>query len=338
MPGQPDHDPTEDPRRLVVMLPALNEEASIGEVLARIPEAIEGIGRVTTLVIDDGSTDRTAEIARAAGAEVVSHRRNQGVGATFRTGIAAALDRGADFIVNMDSDGQFAPEDIPTLLAPLLNDAADMVTCTRFGKPEFMPEMPGIKRWGNRMMCHLINRICWNSDYTDVSCGFRAYTRRTAMRLTLFGDFTYTQETFIDLLGKGVHIVEVPLKVRGVREHGDSRVANNLWRYGTRSFSIIVRAARDVRPLEFFGGIGLLLVLLGLLCGAFVFGWWLHTGGTSPFRSLVTGSAAFLVLGFLLGVLALVADMLGRQRVLLERVLLELRSAPSDRGASPNGD
>jgi glycosyltransferase involved in cell wall biosynthesis len=256
---------------------------------------------------------------------VIGHRRNLGVGAAFHTGIAAALDAGADVIVNIDADGQFDPADIPALIAPILTGQADMTTCTRFARPDYVPEMPPVRKWGNRMMCRLINRICWRANYTDVSCGFRAYTRRTAMRLTLFGRFTYTQETFIDLLGKGMTIVEVPLRVQGVRQHGSSRVAGNLWTYAGRSFSIIIRAARDVRPMAFFGTIGAVLFGIGIVLGTIVFGWWLATGGTSPLRNLLLGSALFLMLGFLLWVLALIADMLGRQRRLLEQVLLNQR-------------
>jgi len=200
-----------------------------------------------------------------------------------------------------------------------------MVTCTRFAKPEFVPEMPAVKRWGNRMMCRLINKICWNAHFTDVSCGFRAYSRETALRLTLFGNFTYTQESFIDLVGKGCHIVEVPLKVRGVREIGKSRVASNLWSYAKNSAGIILRAARDIRPLAFFGSIGAVLLMLGILCGLFVFLWWAFTGGTSPFRSVLIGSAAFLILGFLSFMLALMADMMGRQRRLLSEILVKMR-------------
>lgn len=310
---------------MVVVLPALNEEATIADIIGRIPRQMEGVARLSILVVDDGSTDGTAEAARRAGATVVGHRRNLGLGAAFHTGIAAALDAWADVIVNMDADGQFEPADIPTLMAPVLAGQADMTTCSRFARPEYVPEMPAIKKWGNRMMCHLINRICGGTHYTDVSCGFRAYTRWTAMRLTLFGRFTYTQETFIDLLGKGMTIVEVPLRVRGVREHGDSRVAGKLLRYGGRTLSIIARAARDVRPMAFFGTIGVVLFGIGVILGATVFGWWVATGGTSPLRALLLGSALFLMLGFLLFVLALIADMLGRQRRLLEQILLNQR-------------
>jgi len=182
-----------------------------------------------------------------------------------------------------------------------------------------------VKKWGNRLMCRIINWIIWGGHFTDVSCGFRAYSRETALRLNLFGTFTYTQETFIDLAAKGVRMVEVPLKVRGVREHGKSRVASNLWRYATNALLIILRSMRDIRPLKFFGLISLILLVLGVVSGGFVFCWWLATGGTSPFRSVLVGCATFLILGFLVGILALLADMLGRMRKNQEQLLVMLK-------------
>lgn len=311
--------------KLVVIIPAFNEEATVADVIERIPREIPDLDEVRIIVVNDGSSDGTARAAAEAGATVVSHRSNRGVGAAFQTGIAAALDAGADIIVNMDADGQFDPNDIPALVAPLLAGEADMVTCSRFAREQYVPEMPRMKKWGNKMMCRLVNRICWGSNFTDVSCGFRAYSRKTAMQLTLFGNFTYTQESFIDLVAKGVHIVEVPLKVRGQREIGKSRVASNLWKYAGSSATIILRAARDIRPLVFFGSIGVILLALGMLCGGTVFVWWLVTGHTTPIQSVLLGSAVFLVLGFLLIVLALIADMMGRQRKLLDELLLEQR-------------
>ena len=202
---------------LVVVLPALDEERTVAQVIEAIPRAIPGIGRVEALVVDDGSTDRTAELARQAGARVVSHASRRGVGAAVATGIDAALRLGADYIVNMDADGQFDPAGIPELIEPLRKGEAEFVTCSRFGLKDYQPEMPWAKRWGNRLMCRIINWIIWGARFTDVSCGFRAYTRETALRLNLFGQFTYTQETFIDLAAKGVRMAEVPLRVRGER-------------------------------------------------------------------------------------------------------------------------
>jgi glycosyltransferase involved in cell wall biosynthesis len=311
--------------KLIVIIPAFNEEATIGEVIGSIPCAIEGVEEVHVIVTDDGSKDRTGELASLAGAEVIRHRQNMGVGAAFRTGLMSALEAGADIIVNMDADGQFNSSDIPLLIGPILNKEADMTTCTRFARKQLVPDMSPIRKWGNRMMCRIINRICFNARFTDVSCGFRAYSREAALRMTLFGDFTYTQESFIDMAGKGLHIAEVPLQVRGRRKHGQSRVAYNLWRYAFHSGVIIIQAARDLRPLLFFGSLGMILLFLGIACGGAVFGWWLSTGGTSPFRNLLVGSAVFLILGFLLIVLALQADMTGRQRKLMEEILYTSR-------------
>lgn len=321
--------------KLVVIIPALNEEKTIALVIERIPDRISGIQEIEIIVIDDGSTDATAALARAAGAKVVSHSYNQGVGAAFHTGIQAALASGADIIVNMDADGQFNPQDVPTLIQPVLDGEADFVTATRFAKLEWMPQMPPIKLWGNKMMVKLINFIIgkkpapwsrgealWDfTGFTDVSCGFRAYSREAALRLTLFGRFTYTHETFIDLAFKNIAMTEVPLKIRGEREFGESRVASNLWRFGTKAASIIFRAARDYKPFYFFGIPGIAVFTLGVASGLFLLAHFLRTGQTAPFHSLVIVSGTLLIIGFLILVMSMLADMLHRNRILIEQQL-----------------
>src|SRR5262249_27630519 len=152
-------------------------------------------------------------------------------------------------------------------------------------------------------------------------CGFRAFNREAAYRLTLFGRYTYTQECFIDLFSKGLRMAEVPLKVRGVREHGKSRIASSILKYATNSFPIILRAMRDIQPLKFFGGIAMFLALLGTLSGGFMVGWYLWHRHTTPFTSLIPVSGIFLTLGFLVGALALLADMMGRHRRITEELL-----------------
>lgn len=313
--------------KLAVTIPAQNEEKTIAQVIAAIPRDIPGISEVEVIVVNDGSTDRTAEIAERAGAIVINVTGRPGLGYIFRTGLERAMRRGADLIVNIDGDGQFDARDIPKLVEPLLMDEADFVTCSRFANPEFRPVMPGVKYWGNKVVTRIINWVCGGTDFTDVSCGFRAFNREAAYRLTLFGRFTYTQETFIDLFSKGLRIAEVPLRVRGVREHGKSRVANNLWKYASNSLPIILRAMRDIQPLKFFGGIGLILFVPGVIAGGIVAGWYLYTalvegaGKTSPFTSLIPASGALLILAFLMGALALLADMLGRHRRISEELL-----------------
>src|ERR1051325_8998022 len=201
----------------------------------------------------------------------------------FRTGLATVMGPGGDFILNIDCDGQFHPAHIAKLVRPLLEDQADFVTCSRFADPALRPQMPVVKYLGNQAVTRMINWVCGGTCFTDVSCGFRAFNREAAYRLTLFGRFTYTQETFIDLFAKGLRIVEVPLKVRGVREHGKSRIARSIFKYASNSFPIILRAMRDIQPLKFFGGIALFLGVIGALCEGFWFGWYLWHRRTTPF-------------------------------------------------------
>ncbi len=307
--------------KLVVMIPALNEAQTIGSVIEQIPQRIDGIEKIEVIVVNDGSTDDTAEVARKAGADVVSHHHNKGLGIAFATGIETALKKGADIVVNIDGDGQFDPKDIAKLVQPIIDGKAEFVTCSRFAKQELIPQMPLVKKLGNRLMTKVINRLTHQSKFTDVSCGFRAYTREAILKINLFGYYTYTHETLIDLLSHGISVAEVPLKVRGVRQYGKSRVAKNLFKYGWHTSLIIFRTMRDIKPLSFFGGIGVFIFIIGLLLGAFVFMHWLFTGYTSPYKSVLIGSAVGLILGFLLLVLALLADMIGRIRKILELLL-----------------
>ncbi len=312
--------------KLVVIIPALNEEQTIAHVIQKVPRQITQTRDIEILVVDDGSTDQTTAYAQNAGALVVRHGHNLGVGAAFQTGIREALRLGADIIVNMDADGQFNPQDIPALIQPIQSGQASFVTATRFARPELIPEMPAIKLWGNQWMARLINFIT-RKHFTDVSCGFRAYTREAALRLTLFGHFTYTQETFIDLAFKDIAMTEVPLKVRGEREFGQSRVAANLWRYGLKSAAIIFRAARDYRPLYFFGIPGIIVFTLGILSGLFLLVHFLQTGQTYPYRSLVQLSSVLIILGFLLLFQSMLADMMYRNRIVTEEAVYHARKA-----------
>lgn len=316
---------TNNLKKLVVIIPALNESKTISSVIADIPSQIPGISETQVIVVDDGSTDNTAQQALLSGALVFHHIENIGVGAAFHTGIKEALRQGADIIVNIDADGQFNPNDIPSLIAPIQNETAAFVSATRFAKPEFLPEMPKIKIWGNRWMTNIINFITKRS-FTDVSCGFRAYSRDAALRLTLFGHFTYTQETFIDLAFKNIPMTEVSLKVRGERAHGYSRVASNLWRYGIKTATIIFRAARDYRPLYFFGIPGLIIISVGALSALFLLVHFIQTGQTSPYRSLVQISGILIIVGILLLFQSMLADMLHRNRIISEEAVYHARS------------
>lgn len=315
--------------KLVIQIPALNEEASIARVLAAIPRDLSGVTAVQVLVVDDGSTDRTAELAREQGAVVVSHIRNRGVGAAFRTGLAKATELDADILVTLDADGQFNPDDIPTLIAPILQGDADFVTASRFLDPALEPEMPRAKRWGNDFMARWVSSITHKS-FKDVSCGFRAYSRNALLRLNLLGNFTYTHEVFLTLAFADVPIQEVPVRVRGVREHGQSRVANNLFHYGWRTASIILKTYRDYRPLKFFSKIAGTLAMIGILFLLFLLSVKIRTGGLFPHKWSGFVGGAFLGAGGAVLLVGVVAEMLDRIRASGDEALFRIRRLESE--------
>jgi glycosyltransferase involved in cell wall biosynthesis len=306
--------------KLVVIIPALNEERSLSGVLGRIPARVAGIDDVETIVVDDGSIDNTAVVARDRGAHVISHNTNLGLGRAFGSGIDAALRHGADVIVNLDADGQHPPEEIGKLIEPILAGRADFVTATRFAHPEHVPHMPRIKLWGNLMMARLTGFACGRS-FTDVACGFRAYSRNCALKINIFGAYTYTQESLVDLHRKSLTMEEVPIVVRGVRQHGRSRIAHSVLRYGLRTLTILARAVRDRLPLTFFGSIGVLLTLLGAATEMVVLLNFIIYAQTRPYTSFTTLGAIFLILGAFSFLTALLADMLGRVRETQEQIL-----------------
>ncbi len=320
--------------RLLVVVPALDEETTIGEVVRAIPRQIPGVNSIEVVVIDDGSSDRTSEIATRAGARVIRHPTQRGVGEAFHTALAYGLERGADLIVSIDGDGQFNSADIPVLMEPVLSGEADFTTASRFKSPTLVPEMPLLKLWGNRMMSRLISGLA-GQRFFDVSCGMRCYSRRAALQLHLIGRFTYTQEVILNLAFKQMRIVEVPIRVRGEREWGRSRVANNLWRYAFRSAQIIFRCYRDYHPLRFFGGIAIALMLPAFALGGFLLQHYVGTGEFSPYKWTGFAATALLMLAVVMVHMGVIGDMLNRHRIYLEEMLYRERARM---GRDPEAD
>lgn len=305
-------------------MPALNEEKTLATVIAGIPRDIPGIDTVEVVVVDDGSTDRTSEIAKAAGAHVVRHERPRGVGLAFRSGLERSSELGADILVTIDSDGQFDPRDIPKLLEPIMTGEADFVTASRFADAALAPVMPATKRWGNDMIARWLSAAI-NKRFYDVSCGFRAYSRNAYLRLVLLGDFTYTHEVFLNLAFCRISIKEVPIKVRGVREFGQSRVASNLFKYAWRTASIILRTYRDYRPLRFFGYMGLALFAMAVCFGSFAMYVKITTGIFTPHKWAALLSMALAGTALLILLIGMVAEMLDRIRVSQDELLFRVR-------------
>lgn len=305
---------------LLVVIPAYNEEKTIGQVIKDIPRAITGIGKVEVLVLDDGSTDKTVAKAKEVGADyIVSNQRNRGLGYSFRRATEEALKIGVDIIVNIDADGQFDPQDIPSLIQPIINQEADFVTASRFINKENIPQMPKAKLWGNKKVAKLISWMTGKIFY-DVSCGFRAYSKEALLNLNLFGKYTYTQETFLDLSFKEINIVEVPVRVKYFADR-KSRLVNNLFNYAYRTLGIILRTLRDYRPLKFFSMIGGIIFSLGFLLDIFVFANYFKTGGFSPYKAVAFTGAFLNVIGFAIFMIGLLADMLYRIRMNQEKLI-----------------
>jgi glycosyltransferase involved in cell wall biosynthesis len=214
-------------KKLVVMIPAYNEEETIGGVIREIPRSIDGFETIDVIVTNDGSVDGTKEVALEAGAAlVVSHRRNRGLAATFRTGLKFAIKRGADVIVNTDADLQYDQRQIPDLVSPIVLGNADMVLGSRF--KGWIEHMPRRKRMGN-MLATCVTRILSGFSVSDAQSGFRAFNREVAEFLRVTSTKTYVQETIIRPARKGFRIVEIPITFR--KREGESRLIKSIWGY-----------------------------------------------------------------------------------------------------------
>ncbi len=319
---------------ILVVIPALNEAEKISRVISSIPGQILGYS-VRTLVVDDGSTDDSANLASSAGAEVISHGRNMGLGPAFQTGLTHALESRVDIMVNIDADGQFNPEDIALIVGPCIDGSADFVAADRFHQNKIRPEnMPGIKFWGNKAMTALISKIV-GREFSDVSSGFRAYSRDAMLWLNLHGEFTYTQESFLDLASKNMRIKQVPVDVVYFPER-KSRIASSIFRYATGTARIIFRTARDYNPLGVFGTIGNIFMLFAFLLGSFVVVHYFSTGAFSPYIFVAFGSAFSFSMGVIFWGLGILADMLVAIRRNQERLLfLSKKQMYSDDHSSP---
>lgn len=316
---------------VMISIPALNEAESIGSVIDGIPANIDGFDQITVLVVDDGSSDETASIARDRGATVISHPVNRGLASAFRTALFHALEIQADVMIGMDADGQFDTNDLPNLIKPILSGDADFVTGDRFFDGSMHPEgMPPSKYWGNQLMSLLVSRIT-GLHFSDVSCGFRAYSREAILQLNIHGSFTYTQESFLDLAAKGIRITEVPVRVR-YDPSRKSRVARNLFRYGGRTLLTILRTVRDHAPLKVIGYPGAVLALIGVASGMFVFVHYMAHGQFSPYIFVAFTSAYTFTLGIGALLIAFVADILRSIRRNQELILYLSKRRYMDRG------
>lgn len=307
--------------KLVVTIPAYNEEKTIANVITEIPQEIEGIESVEVLVIDDGSTDETIKQATEAGADrILSHRGNEGLGIAFRDGLEAALEMGADLIVNIDGDGQYNAKEIPRLIKPLLENKADIVLGWRdIDSLDFMPKG---KKIGNKIATWFTRRVS-DLPVKDAQSGFRAFSQEAALRLNLSGKYTYVQETIIQAKYKGLKIEQIPIEFRP--RSGESRLISSLASYAHRAGTIIIGTYWNYHPLKIFSFIGGVLGIIGLAFGVRVLVHFIQTGMVSPYVPSAIIASFLVIAGLQTVILGLFAHMLKNQRLLQEKILYRLK-------------
>ena len=309
--------------RLLIAIPCLNEAASVTNLILEIPRSINGLNQITTLVIDDGSTDDTVELVKNQGVEIISHKINKGLGAVFRTASDYALSKKFDFLVIIDGDLQFDPNEIPLLVLPLIENQCDVAVGNRFFEDRIIQDMGRPKKIGNRIVTNVIN-ILTKSNYSDVSSGFRAYSREALLRLNTNFDFNFSQEILLEIYFHKLKVIEIPVTVRYF-EGRKSRVANNLARYGIRITKTIMRTYRDLFPLKFFWFFSGVSFAPSLFFGLIFIYHFSRTGQFTGYLFAGFTSAFFLSVSILLFVVGMIADMLARIRRNQESALYLLK-------------
>ncbi len=303
--------------KLVIQIPAWNEEECLGEAIAALPRDIAGFDEIEVVVVDDGSTDRTSEIAHGAGAQVVRLPVHRGLAVAFAAGIDAALERSADVIVNTDADGQYDARDIPSLVAPILAGDAQMVIGDRQVHTirHFTPTKKVLQKLGSWVV-----RKLSRTEVADATSGFRAISRAAALKLHVFTRFTYTLETILQAGEAGLKVVSVPVRTK-TEETRPSRLFRSNAGYVLRSLESIARIVVLYNPLRIFLRLGAVPVILGLILMArFLYFFVTAHSPAGHIQSLIL-AVILITVGVQVWVVGVVADLIAVNRRLLEEAV-----------------
>jgi glycosyltransferase involved in cell wall biosynthesis len=317
--------------KLVIQIPCYNEADSLPVSLAALPRSVPGCSRVEWLVVDDGSSDNTAEVAKQLGVDcVIRHAANRGLAAAFMTGLEAAIARGADIIVNTDADNQYDARDIETLVRPIVDGSAEFVIGAR--PIDTTRHFSWVKR-RLQSLGSLVVRLASRTNVADAPSGFRAMTRDVALRLNVFNRYTYTLETIIQAGRSNIRVLSVPIRTNP--DLRPSRLVSSVGNYVFRSLGTIVRIFATYRPMLFFWLLGGLFTMAGLVAGVRFLVYTVTGSGAGHVQSVIF-AALCITLGFLLFMLGFLADLMATNRRLLERLewrVRRLESHTSDRSA-----
>ncbi|WP_036481806.1 glycosyltransferase family 2 protein [Myxosarcina sp. GI1] len=310
--------------KLIIQIPCYNEEATLGLTLSELPRSLPGVDEIEFLIINDGSRDRTLEVAKACGVHhIINLEHNQGLAKGFMAGIEASLKAGADIIVNTDADNQYCAADIPKLIAPILENRAEIVIGARPIQEiaHFSPVKKFLQKLGSTVV-----RLASKTNIRDAPSGFRAISREAALKLNVFNEYTYTLETIIQAGQKGMAITSVPIRTNSYLR--PSRLVKSIPAYIQRSILTIVRIFMTYRPLQFFTILGSIPFSLGfLLCLRWLLLFWGIFGSNTdkPRVPSLILAAILILIGFQLWIFGSIADLMAVNRTLLEDIQLRLR-------------
>jgi len=320
--------------KLIIQIPCYNEEKYLPLTLKDLPKNVEGMDEVEVLVVDDGSSDNTAEVARKNGVRhIVRFKKHRGLAAAFSAGIQACLRQGADIIVNTDADNQYKGSEIPKLVAPVLRGEADIVVGDRRTQTisHFSWTKKKLQKWGSRLV-----RILSKTKVADATSGFRAISREAALRLNVLSDFSYTLETLIQAGKMNLAVKSVPVETNETPR--TSRLFNNVFTFLKNSASTIVRTYAMHEPLKIFLTVAALFFVLGLIPGIRFLVFFFSGSPGGHIQSLIL-SAILLIISFLLVVIAILSDLISSNRKLIEETLWRLKKLESEKqeeGDSPH--
>jgi len=317
--------------KLIIQIPCLNEEESLPKTLKDLPKSIDGIDKIEILIIDDGSTDKTSEVATANGVKhIVRFTKQKGLARAFHAGLDASLKAGADIIVNTDADGQYKGEDIARLVKPILRKEADIVIGNR--DIENVEQFSFIKKRLQRLGSWVVRGLA-GSQIEDVTTGFRAYNREAALRIDIISEYTYTLETIIQAEHKDLAIANITISTNEVTR--PSRLFRSIPQYIKRSIITIIRVYSMFNPLKIFANIGAVFCTLGILIGCRFIYFYLMGDGAGHIQSLIL-AAVLLIIGFQMFVVALVSDLISANRRLIEETLLRTKRIELSRTNNPS--